>query len=128
MHILILYSKKLHLLKLEDIFKINILKFIYKYENGLLPNYFSILFIENTANHDHNTRNRNVNRIPIPRTTSAKETIRYYLPSFMNDIPVLVRDKISTHSLKGFTNYSRSHYINTYTIECNIQNCYICNQ
>ncbi len=33
--------KKLKLLKVEDILKMNELKFYYKFENGLLPDYFN---------------------------------------------------------------------------------------
>ena len=110
-----IYSKK-------DIFK-----FLYKLENGLLPIYFPRMFTTVTLDHDYNTRRRNDTFTPVPRTSSAKETIRYYLPSFIRDIPILIKEKVHTHSFKGFTNYSKIHIISTYPVECTVPHCYICN-
>ncbi len=49
--------KQLKLLKVNDILKLQELKFYYKYENNKLPHYLQILpFHPNTKTHDHDTR------------------------------------------------------------------------
>ena len=50
--------KSTNLLKVTDIFKINTLKFIYKYRNDKLPDYFYGMLddVQIETNHDYNTR------------------------------------------------------------------------
>ena len=120
--------KSLELLKVEDIFKISLLKFLYKLEKDRLPAYFPGMFVTNSANHQHSTRHRDIDRLPVPRTSSAMETIRYYLPIFVEDTPDIIKDKIHTHSPEGFTHYAKMYFIRRYPTKCYIENCYICNE
>ena len=119
--------KYLKILKIEDIFRINLLKFLYKYENNLLPEYFDNMFATHTLDHPYNTRNRDIIR-PMPRTTSASETTRHHLPKFIATIPSQIKEKIFSHSIKGFTHYVKMFYLDSYSIICNIENCYVCNR
>ena len=120
--------KSLSLIKVEDIFKVSLLKLFWKLKNKKLPSYFSNMFTPNAApTHTHDTRNRNIETTPVPRTSSAADTLRYYLPQFMETVPRAIRDKVSTHSFKGFTHYVKMSYINSYFAVCDILNCYICN-
>ena len=80
----------------------------------------------NNTNHDHDTRNRDARFPPAPRTTSALHTLRHHTPKFLTTIPTNIREKIDTHSLKGFANYSKNFYISEYDTECTIVDCYIC--
>ncbi len=49
--------KKMKLLKINDILKLQQLMFYYKYKNNKLPHYLQALpFHPNTRTHDHNTR------------------------------------------------------------------------
>ncbi len=48
--------KELNLLLVEDIYKLGVLKFVYKQHNNLLPNIFNQFYIENASIHSHNTR------------------------------------------------------------------------
>ena len=120
--------KSQELLKIEDIFKISLLKFLYKLEKGSLPSYFSGIFITHTADHQHNTRYRDTERLPVPRTSSAEETIRHYLPTFVEDTPDLIKDKIHTHSPEGFAHYAKQYFIKLYRTECDVPNCHTCGQ
>ncbi len=43
--------KELNLLLVEDIYKLGVLKFVYKQQNNLLPNVFSQFYIENANIH-----------------------------------------------------------------------------
>ena len=120
--------KSLCLLKIEEIFKLSLLKFFWKLENKKLPSYFPGMFAPNVAtSHSHDTRYRLTAQTPVPRTASAADTIRYYLPQFLETAPNVIKNKVNTHSFKGFTHYAKMYYINSYSAVCDIPDCYICN-
>ncbi len=48
--------EELNLLLVKDIYKLGVLRFVYKQQNNLLPNVFSQFYIENASTHSHNTR------------------------------------------------------------------------
>ena len=58
----------------------------------------------------------------------AKKCLKYNLPKLINDTPKRVKDKINTHSLKGFINYGKNDMIHKYSNICIVQHCYICQQ
>ena len=120
--------KALEILKVEDIFKINLLKFQFKSENDSLPKYFSQMFTTTTPTHEYNTRNCNTSRPSIPRTDSAINTIRHHIPRFIENVPDMIKEKIHTHSFKGFVHYAKLYYIRSYPVVCDVENCYICSR
>ena len=119
--------KSLSILKLEDLFKFNILKFYYKYKNNQLPEYFNTLnFIPRSYVHSYNTRRKNYLCSNKTRTKFAEQCIRNVVPKLINDTSPLILNKIDTHSLHGFCTYMKSFYLDLYHYECSISNCYIC--
>ena len=117
--------KSFNLLKLNDIFKINVLKFYYKYCHNLLPIYFqSINFLQRTDLYSYQTRF--MLQINKTRTKLAETSIRYTLPKLVNDTTSLILEKIFSHSLQGFISYTKQYYISLHSFNCNIDNCYIC--
>ena len=118
--------QNLELLKIEDIFKINLLKFQFKLVNEKLPHYFSTIFTKDELSHNYNTRNRDSFRNPTPNYSSSVNTIRYYLPNFIDNMPELIVNKISTHSFKGFSVYCKNYFIKGYSFQCTDPNCYVC--
>ena len=119
---------KLKILKVDDIYKLNLLKFAFKYNHKLLPNYFYGKFDPTYANHDHDTRQSGQPVVAIPRTSSAENSIRYSLPNLMIKTNPAITEKITTHSFTGFSNYAKQYFISQYNSTCTIENCYICNQ
>ena len=118
---------ELQLLKLEDIFKIALLKFHFKYENGLLPAYFNNMFLPITVEHGHDTRQRDQDRPQRPKKSSTDKTIRYYMPVFLESIPDSIKEKTLTHCIQGFVAYAKYIFINNYIFECVDPNCFPCN-
>ena len=49
-------------------------------------------------------------------TNLQKKCLKYNLPKLINDTPKRVKDKINTHSLKGFINYGKNDMIHKYTV------------
>ena len=120
--------KELKLLKLADLCTLHDLKFCYRLENGLLPQYFcSGLFQKLSSTHVYETRSNNNYTLPVIKHSFAKMSIRFKIPHTFNNTVTLITDKIHTHSLYGFTQYVKSYLINLYSSTCEIRNCYICN-
>ena len=118
---------ELKLLKLEDIFKIALLKFHFKYENNQLPLYFSDMFLPQNVDHNHDTRQRDHDRPQRPHKSSSDKTIRYFMPTFLEDMPNDILEKTQTHSLQGYVAYAKYMFLNNYTFECIDPNCWPCN-
>ena len=114
--------KNLNILKLNDIFILNQLKFYHKLVNNKVLEYLnSLQLIENNTIHQHN--------IPTIRIkhSFAKKCLRYNLPILINNTPKNIKDKVYTHSLPGFSTYIKKIYIEKYENSCQIRNCYVCN-
>ena len=118
--------KELNILKVEDLFRLSLLKFQFKLTNKKLPHYFINMFDQDAVDYSYNMRPRE-ERFPVPNTGHAEKTVRYHLPIFINSMPTLIIDKIETHSEKGFAHYAKIKFISDYSSSCNIQNCYVCN-
>ncbi len=58
----------------------------------------------------------------------AKKILRHNIVITINNTSALVLGKIHTHSLQGFSKHVKKVYIDKYTENCIIQNCYICNR
>ena len=121
--------KTLKLLKLPDILKLQELKLYYKFKHGNLPIYqLQMPFTENTETHNYNTRQQHNIHQPLARHEYAKKCIRFDLPKIINDTPSHILDKITTHSLNGFSWYVKQQMLDSYSETCNIVNCYICSR
>ncbi len=80
--------KILKLLKVNDIFKLQELKFYYKYKNNELPHYSqSLPFRPNTRTHDHDTRIKHKIHNPIGKHVFIKNCVRFDIPKIVNNCP-----------------------------------------
>ena len=119
--------KTLKILKASHLCALHELKFCFKLENNILPDYFKEnFFIKNRSVHRYNTRNLNQYQLPKIKHSFAKNCVRYRIPLiFNNSIPEII-NKIYTHSYNGFTLYIKKYYLDTYSLQCFVQNCYVC--
>ena len=137
--------KKLNLAKFEDILKLNCIKFLYKYENNLLPKYFENFLrpirhtmerpsrnirVPNRYNDTENTNNLFTNKYPLihTNTISARNILKHNLIKILHthSIPNNICEKIRTHSYAGIVNYSKLHFLSSYKTICTRQNCPSC--
>ena len=120
--------KQTNLLKVNNICKLNEIKFYYKLVNKQQPQYFNSRHKTNSDIHSHNTRRRNELHIPKTKHDFAKTYLRYRILQTINELPDTVTSKVYTHSVNGsrVTNYAKQYCIAAYKIECTIGNCYIC--
>ena len=77
--------KHLKILKIQDVFKLRCLKFLYSLRNDLVPDYFK------------ETAGTEPNQIRIIPNTAEN-----------------ILEKIDTHSPAGFSNYDKSHFLSQY--------------
>ena len=121
--------KQLHLLKSYDIYKCQLLKFLFKLVNKQLPTYFNQLpFPFNNQLHHHETRGCKRAFVPRVNHEFSKRNIRYIAAVTYNSTPVSMIAKIYSHSLVGFSTYVKNQTIEHYNNRCTIEHCYSCSQ
>ena len=119
--------KTLECLKLEDIFKLNVLKFYFKYVHKEIPKYFySFNLKTRSETHGYNIRNKDLLSSVRTKTKLAENCLRYLIPKVINETESIIIEKIQTHSLQGFISYIKLRYIQKYQMDCLIPNCYVC--
>ena len=94
------------MLKIEDIFLINQLKFCFR----LLNNNYTIV---------HRNRVYHV---------FAEKCNRFSIPSLMNFTNKNIINKINTHSFASFVQYAKYQFLDNYTNQYSIPLCYVCHQ
>ena len=119
--------KQINLLKVNDICKLNEIKFYYKLVHKQQPQYFNSFTHEaNSDIHGHNTRSRDKLHFPKTKHDFAKINLRYRILQTINVLPETVTSKVYTHIINGVTNYAKQYFISGYKKQCTIGNCYIC--
>ena len=120
--------KTVKLLKFTDLLILRELNCYYKFIHKLLPIPLqNWKIVKNTNIHEHNTRRQTNLHIYRTQHTCEIQCLRHDLPITLNNIDELVKYKLYTHSLSGFTNYAKHQIIQNYKLICNIARCYICN-
>ena len=102
------------------------MKVYHTFRNNELPVYMQNWpMITNNEIHQYNTRIASYLHPFRYYHTFARKPLRHYLVQTLNNTPDNVFSKFGTHSLNGFLNYVKLHFINNYQYGCNITNCYI---
>ena len=118
---------ELGLLNINDIYKVQQLKFYYKLQNSQLLFYFNNMkYPTNYQQHGVNTRGGNKLYMPRVNNEFARKCIRFRVVQTVNSMPSSITNRIQTHSLNGFTIYAKTYFIGNYEPMCNIPNCYVC--
>ena len=113
--------KKLKLLTLKDIIVLQELKFYFTFVHKILPYYLQQWQLTtNTDIHTYNTRQQNELHIVGTKHTFAKQCLKHNLPKTLNSIPKSVKDKIVTHSFRGFIKYAKDSFIKKFIVRLRI--------
>ena len=67
--------KKLHLVKLSDLFTVNVYKIYYKLRHVSLPTYVANMFKHFSRNHEHETRQAIILDEPNVNTSNGEKTV-----------------------------------------------------
>ena len=87
------YSNKL--LKVEDIYFLQLGSIMYNLENGTLPSVLNEIFRKNNQIHNYNTRQATALHLPRVRTTFALNTLACTGPRYWNSLPIYVTCSVS---------------------------------
>jgi len=120
--------QKLNILKMKELCALQEYKFCYKFHHALLPHYYisQINSKLETKKHIYDTRNDTIFRLPAVRHNFATHCISYTYPYILNNMPTNIKEKLKTHSIDGYKFYIKRKFIETYSGECVIPNCYSC--
>jgi hypothetical protein len=120
--------KHLGLLKIADIRQLFEIKFYYKFKANLLPQYFSTFITNNESHHTnaHMTRGRHLLSVPAHRHHFFKSGLRYSIVNTINSCPTTILSNCGTHSIKAVSENFKSLKIESYQIECIVENGYVC--
>ena len=115
---------KYTLIKLHDLYKLQLYKLFYRLCNNLLPLYF---FFPNVNRTNYNLRNESI-KLPMTRRTFYVQSIKYQLH-------LLLRTTLHKYSelalscryfLHVYTSRIKTYFMIGYDPNCVIPNCYVC--
>ena len=89
------------LLKIRDLYLLQLGQFMYNYNKGLLPSAFSEMFVKNNTFHNYPTRHSGELHLPLLRTISAQNTFFYEGPKFWNSLSNAIKVSPSLNSFKN---------------------------
>ena len=127
--------KSLELLKIDDNFKLKILKFYYNLANYCLPDYFInyLNVINNELPHSYELR---INARPLIQLPKIHQQIGefgllYQLVNLLNNThehypEIRAKIDLKSHSMSVIGVYIANIYLNTYKFECDLRFCYEC--
>ena len=98
--------RKDKILQVNDMFKLELAKFMYKYYNRLLPANFNRYFTSVDSIHNYNTRASGKNYfVPRKDKTKGLSCLSYRGAKLWSEVPVVIKDNLS---LPSFTfNYKK---------------------
>ena len=76
---------RLNLLRLVDIFKINLLNMFHKFKYNQLPHYLTTMLFDSEKLHAYNTRSNRVLATPCSNLYGTEKCVRYHLPTLIID-------------------------------------------
>jgi hypothetical protein len=103
--------KKLKILKLEDIYKLKVAKYMYAFDKQILPSPLLDIISYNRNTHEYNTRNKDNPHIDTRRTIIASNSLRHKGPEIWYEIPEIIKSK---KTIKSFTNTLKKQIITNY--------------
>ena len=101
--------KKLNILRINELYTLEIGKFMYRSNKNMLPSSFDQYFDE--IKHNYQTRSRTNNNLvmPMPRTDIGKQSIKFTGVKIWSDIPLEIKN---ANSLDNFSKCLKAHIIN----------------
>ena len=118
--------KKLKLMKVNDIYKLSMLKLYHKYCENELPLYFKNMFEEEYLKHDYPTRYKKDPLLPMSNKKQSAYAIRYCLLPTIKNLDTSITDMIRNTKFQPFVKHVKKYFIDSYVDECNRTKCFAC--
>ena len=120
--------KEMRILKVNDMLQLKMILFYFDYERLALPlNLNHNFLIQKNRIHVHNTRNSQDFRVPSTNTNYGRLKLRYALPIVLNNVNTFLMTLILSESKHKVKSHFKQSCFDNYAVNCNIINCYICN-
>ena len=100
------------ILKVHDLYSLQLGQFMYSYNNNLLPRAFNNMFPKKQSFHNYPTRRSNEFHLPLLRTLLAQNTFIYTGPRFWNSLD---NDIKNARSLNSFKSKLKSFFLQLYS-------------
>ena len=117
--------KRLSILTLEDIYKQQCIKIAIKRLKNNIPPYLHTLLPLAEEIHNYNTRNITNFRITINRKQIHDQLLNVKVSSAWNTLPDTFKSK-HIFSIKTCMYELKKYFLNNYSSQCLLNNCYIC--
>ena len=85
---------KLHILKISDMYKLELAKLMHQYSRNSLPSYCSTFFQKVSCIHNRNTRMHSQNMLYLPEFSNLRtqKSMKYQGTKMWNSIPIDLRN------------------------------------
>ena len=106
------YFLNYRILKVRDLYNLEVAKFMHGHHKNMLPTCFADFFQERSETHSYNTRSssqRNYSLVAC-RSTQGQRSIRFYGPKIWNSIPTSSRDLSKYKFKKYYKDFVLSKY------------------
>ena len=117
--------KTMNILKINDLFDIQLFKLYYRIVNNRLPSYFRS-FDPHVRNEEHYNLRYSTLRLPMTRREYYVQCTKYQFFKLIRETPLDVLNNVSSQSLYQFSFQLKIAKLNNYEPNCNIRNCYVC--
>jgi hypothetical protein len=99
------------ILKINDLYKLQLMMFMYNYYNNNLPSPLCSLFTRNCEIHEHYTRRRNDPRVVAHSTHLMSKSFICQGPELWSALPSKIKER---KSVSSFKRQLKNMYINAY--------------
>ena len=89
-----------NILKICDIYRLNLAVIMFHFQNRELPSVFNNIFTPNDEIHNYPTRQNSMYHLPKTRTAFTQNTFIFTAPKFWNSLPLEIRDSKVLGTLK----------------------------
>jgi len=103
--------KQLNVAKLDDLYKLQIAKYMYNFFTKTLPPPLTTLFTSNDTIHTYDTRNKQNPHVAQRRISRTSKSLRHKGPEIWYSIP---KEIISKKTIKSFSKQLKKSFINNY--------------
>lgn len=111
--------------RVDDLYKLALIKFYYQLINETLPGYFLQLNIKTNAMlHEVPLNTRNRNKLAIPR--SSPNALDFNVCTLVNTLPEHLVKMCENKSQKTFVYHVRKWLLDTYDPVCRLTDCFVC--
>ena len=118
--------KKLEILKLCDLYKLQGIKLYCSAKEGKTPSYIASKVNESRISHTYNTRNVSNTFKTISQNKLQEQTLNSKLDKTWNVLPRNIKDSFNQKSNSAFVKIVKNHFLSTYSTTCNKRNSYSC--